>query len=317
MKVSVVGASGFVGRQLCPLLSAHGFDVTAVVREPGSGAPFSEFVIGDIASTPNWSQGLAGVNVVVHLAARVHVMNDESGSPLREYRKVNTDSTMHLAKSAVAAGVQRFIYLSTIKVLGEQTGDQPFGPDDPPAPVDPYALSKYEAEQRLAELGRQSGMEIVIIRPPLVYGPGVGGNVLTAFDLVTKGYPLPLGMIHNKRSMVSVSNLCDLIMRTLDHPGATGRPLLVADGEDLSTGEFFKLIGQSLDRSARVFPVPEFLLKGGGAILGRLAAIGRLTQSLQVDASATCTRLDWQPPMTPDDEMTRTAQWYLQQRDVQ
>jgi nucleoside-diphosphate-sugar epimerase len=235
MRVLVTGATGFVGRRLCQRLSDDGFAVVAGVRTAGTGAPLREVVLGNIGSDEVPGAALNDIDAVVHLAARVHVMSDEANDPLAEFRRVNTVGTEMLAAAAATAGVRRFVHVSTIKVLGERTDNSPFTHASLPAPVDPYAISKFEAEEALAEIAAHSIMEVVVLRPPLVYGPFVGGNVLRAFKLVDRGYPLPIGSIRNKRSMLGVSNLCDVIMKSLTHPQAAGERLLVADTSDLST----------------------------------------------------------------------------------
>jgi len=232
---------------------------------------------------------------VIHLAARVHVMQETHADPLTAFREVNTQGTINLAKQAVAAGVKRFIYLSSIKVNGEKTTTIPFHADDSANPLDPYAISKFEAEQQLLTLGQETGLEIVIIRPPLVYGPAVKGNFSRLISLVNKSIPLPLAKINNARSLVNIQNLCSLIQVCLDHPKAAGEVFLVSDGEDLSSSELFEKIAQALDKKNRLFYLPKGLLKLLTGIIGRQAEFQRLFDSLQVDISKNQQLLGWQP----------------------
>ncbi len=311
MRVLVVGASGFVGSHLCRYLAGKDHDVLAGVRLPGTAAPFDEIRIGDLSSLDG-DVDFGGCRAVVHLAARVHVMHDTSRDPLAEFRRVNTAGTERLAATAAAAGVRRFVYASTIKVLGERTGERPFRHGDPAAPADPYAVSKYEAEQALARLAADTGMEVVILRPPLVYGPRVGGNVLRAMRLVRRRLPLPVAMLNNRRSMLGVTNLCEAIARALAIDAAPTEPLLLADGEDLSTRQFFELIGRAMGAPVRLLPVPAALLRAAGALVGRSGAVARLTESLEVDASRTRELLDWTPPLSVEQEMAETVRCFLE-----
>jgi len=233
-------------------------------------------------------------------------MHEETSDPLAEYRKVNVEGTLNLARHAVAAGVQRFIFISSIKVNGEATvNGSAFGADDKPAPEDAYGLSKLEAEQGLMDIAAKTGMEVVIIRPPLIYGPGVKGNFASMIKLVEKGLPLPLGAIHNQRSLVGIDNLIDLIIRCIDHPAAANQVFLAGDGEDLSTTELLRGVGKAMGQPARLVPVPEGLLQFGATLLGKKAMAQRLLGSLQIDISKTCELLDWKPPYTVEDGLRR------------
>ena len=308
LKILVTGSSGFIGQYLSNSLQkncSHGnacnYDIVHTYRhlpEDLSSKNSSHFSVGNIDSKTQWQSALAGVDVVIHLAARVHVMNETHADPLEAFRAVNTHGTMNLARQAVAAGVKRFVYLSSIKVNGEQTLDKSFYADDKPAPQDPYAVSKFEAEQQLLALGKETGLEVVIIRPPLVYGPGVKGNFSRLIKLVKKSIPLPLAGINNSRSLVSIQNLCSLIEVCLLHPKAAGGVFLVSDGQDLSTSELFKQIAMALGKKSRLFHLPQSWLRFMTHALGRGAEYERLFGSLQVDITKNEQLLGWQPEVS-------------------
>ncbi len=233
-------------------------------------------------------------------------MTDEMADPLAEYRRVNVDGTLNLARQTAAAGVKRFVFISSIKVNGEATArGKAFQADGVPAPEDAYGQSKLEAEQGLVKLAAETGIEVVIIRPPLVYGPGVKGNFASMIKLVEKGLPLPLGAINNKRSLVGIDNLVDLVIRCIDHPAAANQVFLAGDGEDLSTTELLRAVGKAMGKPARLIPVPVGLLQFGATLLGKKAMAQRLLGSLQVDISKTCELLDWQPPYTVEEGLRR------------
>lgn len=296
MKVLVTGANGFVGGHLRAWLAARNIDCCGAVRSfPGGG---DIEVVGEVDGTTDWTRALTGITVVVHLAARVHVLREKAVDPLAEFRRVNAAGTARLARQAAEAGVRRFILLSTIKVNGEETFGHPFGPDDPPAPVDPYSISKLEAEEALLRIAGETGMEAVILRPPLVYGKGVGGNFARLVRLVRRGWYLPLGSIRNRRSLVGVENLCSLITACLAHPAATNRVLLVSDGRDLSTPELIRAIAGACGVKPRLLPLPVPLLHLLAGLCGRKMEVRRLTGSLQLDSSGTSTLLEWQPPLS-------------------
>ncbi|GGE57876.1 UDP-glucose 4-epimerase [Streptosporangium jomthongense] len=299
VRVLVTGANGFVGKALFRLLCRkEGFECTGVVRSHAQGAiSENSFVVGDLGA--DWSSVLSGQNIVVHTAARAHVMKDEVGDPLSAYRTVNTIGSLNLARQAAAAGVKRFIFLSSIKVNGEQTlPGGAFTAGDKPAPEDPYGISKWEAEQGLKELAVETGMEVVIIRPPLVYGPGVKGNFASMIELVGKGVPLPLGAVQNKRSLVALDNLIDLIITCTDHPGAANETFLVSDGEDLSTTQLLQGIAEAMGEPSRLIPVPAGILQFGATLLGKKTVARRLLGSLQADLNHTRKCLNWTPPLT-------------------
>jgi len=273
--------------------------------------------VGAIDGETNWTDALRGVDVVIHLAARVHIMRDKATDPLTEFRAVNADGTLNLARQAAKAGVRRFIYLSSIKVNGDQTlPGQPFTEQDVPAPFGPYAISKYEAEEGLRKLAQQTGMGVVIIRSALVYGPGVKANFQSMMRWLKWGVPLPLSSIHNKRSLVALDNLVDLIITCLDHPAAINQTFLAADGEDLSTTELLHRVAHAMGRSARLIPMPASLLEAGAALLGRRDMAQRLCGSLQVDISKAQTLLGWTPPVSVDEGLRRSAQVFLHETAV-
>lgn len=309
-KVMLTGASGFVGRSLLERLHQEGYELVAPSRTPLAGAPAGVCnpLVGGLAADVDWGGSLESVSVVIHSAARVHVMNDTADDPLVEFRKANVDGTVSLARQAAAAGVRRFVFISSIKVNGEGTEPgQPYRADDAPAPQDPYGVSKMEAEQALRAVASETGMEVVIIRPVLVYGPGVKANFRSMMSWLSKGVPLPLGATGNKRSLVAVDNLVDLIATCIEHPAAANQTFLVSDGEDLSTTQLLQRMGSALGRPARLLPVPAGLLQAVAAMLGRRAIAQRLCGSLQVDITKTRELLGWTPPVSVDDALRRTA----------
>src|SRR5690606_35447103 len=270
--------------------------------------------VGSIGATTDWSLALADISVVIHSAARVHVMHDTASEPLAKFREVNVDGTLTLARQAADAGVKRFIFISSIKVNGEGTlCGKPYTAFDTPAPEDPYGIAKMEAEQGLRLIADETGMEVVIIRPVLVYGPGVKANFLSMMRWVHKGIPLPLGAINNSRSLVSLDNLVDLIVTCIDHPAAANQTFLVSDGEDLSTTELLRRVGAAVDKIARLLPVPQKLLEFGASLLGKKAVAQRLLGYLQVDISHTCSTLGWKPSVTVDEALAKTADFYLEE----
>ncbi|WP_296126597.1 SDR family oxidoreductase [Pseudomonas sp. Ga0074129] len=317
MRVLLTGASGFVGQGLLERMSVRvDLELIAAVRRPVSGFPecVSSQVVGGLEADTDLRSLLDGVGVVIHSAARVHVMNDTSSDPLTEFRKVNVDGTLNLARQAAAAGVRRFIFISSIKVNGEGAlVGAPYFADAQPAPMDPYGISKMEAEQGLRALAAETGMEVVIIRPVLVYGPGVKANFLSMMRWLHKGVPLPFGAIHNRRSLVALDNLVDLIVTCIDHPAAANQTFLVSDGEDLSTTELLHRMGTALGKPARLLPLPSRLIEVGAAMLGKQALAQRLCGSLQVDISKTCQLLNWTPPVSVDEALRKTAKHFMEQ----
>jgi nucleoside-diphosphate-sugar epimerase len=309
MRILVTGASGFVGRALCAEAVVRGMAVRGVTRCPCDLPMGVENVlVGGIDDRTQWRDVIAPCEVVIHLAARVHVMADTAADPLEEFRRVNVQGTLSLARQATAAGVRRFVFVSSVKVNGEATQlGCPFTADDAPAPLDAYGISKMEAEQGLREIARQTGMEVVIIRPPLVYGPGVKANFAAMMRWLKRGLPLPLGAIHNQRSLVALDNLVDLIVTCLTHPAAANQTFLVSDGEDVSTTELLRRMGQALGRPARLIPVPVSWLKLAAALVGKPDMAQRLCGSLQVDIEKTRRLLGWTPPISLDEGLRRAA----------
>ncbi len=298
MKILVTGANGFVGEVLCRKLVERGFEAKGAVRSahiplaPG----VEKIVAGSIDSSTDWSSALKGIDCVIHLAARVHVMKEESPDPLAEFRRVNAEGTRRLALAAAERGVKRLVYVSSIKVNGEATKGEPCSEQVAPNPQDPYALSKWEAEQSLLEISRETGLEIVILRPPLVYGPGVGGNFIRMLEWIKKGIPLPLGSVKNRRSMIHVENLADALILCSTHPDAKNETFLVSDSECISTPDLIRMLSEKMGREARIFPFPVPLLHVLGRLTGKSAEIERLTGSLEIDSSKIRQKLGWKPP---------------------
>ncbi len=314
--VLVTGANGFVGNHLCRALLARGFDVRAAVRRGPDGdelksAGCEVVSVGDLASDTDWVTALAEVDEVVHLAARPD-LTDPDGVPPDGDHRVDVAATMGLAQAAASAGVRRLVFVSSVKVHGEHTSgpNHVFLETDPPAPGEPYGQSKWEAEQVLREIAGNSELELVIVRSPLVYGPGVKGNFLELMRAIDRGRPLPLGAIRNARSLIYVGNLVSALIRCLTHPAACGRTYLVSDGEDLSTPELVRRLAKALGHPARLIPVPAALLRMMGSLTGQRAAVRRLQGSLRVDSARIQHELDWHPPYSLDEGLRATAQAY-------
>lgn len=309
----VTGASGLVGHAVAQRGLAKGFTMRAASRHPLPGRPpdVEPVTSPELAPGADWAMALTGVDVVVHCAARVHVMRDLAPDPLAEFRRVNTAASLDLAIQAAAAGVRRLVFVSTVFVNGTETSIRPLQADDVPAPVSPYAVSKHEAEQGLREVAVATGLELVIVRPPLVYGPGVRGNFERLMRAVHRGLPLPFGAVNNKRSLVGLDNLADLILTCVDHPDAAGETFLVSDGEDLSTTELLHRTARAFDRPVRLLPVPESWLLGAARLVGRKELAQRLLGSLQLDIRKTRERLGWSPVTRIDDELSRCARAFL------
>lgn len=310
MKLLLTGGSGFLGSRVYEVAKTQGLEPRSVVRKPMLGN--RAVIVAEINSQTDWSGAFKGIDCVVHCAARVHQMNESAKDALEAYREVNTRGTLNLARQAAQAGVKRFIFISSIKVNGEfSPSGHPFQPDLVHVPDDPYGLSKYEAEVQLRELAEETGLEVVIIRPPLVYGPAVKANFLSMMRWVEKGIPLPLGAIHNSRSLVYVDNLVDLILTCCKHPKAAGETFLVSDGTDVSTTQLLKAVALSMNKRAHLLPIPMSIIDFSSKLIGKPQISQRLCGSLQVDISHTRKILDWEPPVTFEQGIKRTVQAYL------
>ena len=313
MRIFITGANGFIGSALVRKMHVLGFSIVGAVRKKTLIFPSSveQFEIGNMSEKTDWTTGLRNVNVVIHLAARVHIMVDTAHDSLSEFRRINTEATLQLAKQAVNCGVRRFIYLSSIKVNGEFTAEgRPFTVDDKFIPTDPYALSKYEAEQQLLELSKNTSMEVVIIRAPLVYGPGVKANFSTMIKWLYKGIPLPFGSINNKRSLVSLDNLIDLLLTCVKHPAAVNEIFLVSDDDDLSTTELLESLATALGKKSRLFSVNQKVLELFFGLIGKQGYASRICGSLQVDISKTKKLLNWTPPVSVDKGLGETSKHF-------
>lgn len=310
MKILVTGANGFVGRALCAELSRQKHLVVPVVRKKDTELMVSiqTTTICSIDNSTDWSAALRNVDVIVHLAARVHIMSDHVADPLTEFRKVNVEGTLNLAMQASKAGVKRFIFMSSVKVNGEHTEfDVPFTEESAVNPQDAYGISKLEAEQRLMLIARETGMEVVIIRPPLVYGADVKANFASMMRMVKRSIPLPLGAIYNKRSFVYIDNLVSLIVKCIDHPAAANQVFLVSDGHDLSTTQLLRSCAVALGVKSKLIPIPQKLIEIFAALIGKKNVAQRLCSSLQVDITKVQTLLDWIPPITLEEGLKATA----------
>jgi len=331
--ILVTGANGFVGSALCRELMVRNHAVHRAVRRvedspylstlpEGEGVvnlPFQEgeevvVPVGDINPDTNWSDAMDQMDCVVHLAARVHVMKDTASEPLAEFRRTNTLATEHLARCAAQADVRRLVFMSSIKVNGEETMDAPFTESDPACPSDPYGVSKWEAEQALARVAVDTGLEVAILRSPLIYGPGVKGNFLRLLKTVMRGIPLPLASINNRRSLLYVGNAVDALALVATHLAASGKTFVLNDGQDVSTPDLIRRLAVELGVPGRLLPCPPFMLRLAGRMLGKADSVSRLSDSLQVDSSAIRRELGWAPPYSLEQGLRATAQWYRNQR---
>ena len=318
--ILVTGADGFVGKAVCRGLLRAGYNPRAGLQScalwpelRAAAKGLREFsVIGDLSASPNFNRALENIAVVVHLAARVHIMHDGAVDPLKEYRRVNVDASQALACAAAKQGVRRMVFVSTAKVNGESTSGKPFTEGDAPDPQDPYAVSKWEAEEALRSVAADTGIEIVIVRPPLVYGSGVRANFLRLMRLVERGIPLPVPDTRNRRSLIGVENLADILAVCTSHPGAANQTFMVSDGEDVSTRELVVRLARALGRPARFLPVPEFSLRLAARLVGKEAAVNRLLGSLVISSDKARQTLGWTPPVTLDGGLAATARWYLE-----
>ncbi len=311
----ITGASGLVGRATARAALENNFDVLGQVRKQNvDGVPTIQ---REILADTDWTKALEDVDCVVHCAARVHQMNESSGSPIEAYREVNTFGALNLARQAADNNVKRFVFISTIKVNGEFTASNaPFVSYSNNVPTDPYGLSKYEAEQGLWEIAAETGLEVVIIRPPLVYGPGVKANFLSMMRWIEKGIPLPLGAIHNQRSLVFLDNLVDLILTCCTHPNAAGETFLVSDNNDVSTSQLLNVVAQAMDKPNRMLPIPMSLLSMAAKIIGKPQIAQRLCGNLQVDISHTMDTLGWKPPYSLENGVKKTVDAYLKNNTI-
>lgn len=311
MTVLLTGASGFVGKAVLKTAQQRGLKIRPVFRSMDSAKGHHEAVlVSGLDGSADWSQALKGIDVVIHAAARAHIMREEALDPFAEYRRVNVEGTLNLAYQAAAAGVGRFIFISSIKVNGEASVQgRPFTADDAPAPEDAYGLSKAEAEEELKQVAQETGMAVTIIRPPLIYGPGVKGNLATLISWARRGIPLPLGGVtHNRRSLVGLDNLVDLILVCADHPKATNQTFLISDGEDISTVELLRKIGKALGRPARLIWVPAGLISFMAGLVGKQLISQRLLSTLQLDINKTCELLNWKPSVSMDEGLRRAVE---------
>lgn len=311
----VTGANGFVGSEFLAEISRRrhngcGFVARSAVRTMAYSSPPKGdcFVVGEIDAKTNWLPALSGVAVVVHLAARAHVLTDEAKNPLTVFRETNVDGTMNLAKQALQVGIRRFIFVSSIGVNGNRTTGHEFKERDEPNPQGPYAITKMEAEVALRSLFAGSQTQLVIVRPPLVYGPNAPGNFGRLLKLSSSGLPLPLAGVHNKRSLLALGNLVDFLILCVDHPAAAHQTFLVSDGQDLSTPYLIQSLATAMGKRVRLFFIPVWMLKAGAIVLGKRNVVDRLCDDLQIDISKARQLLDWSPPISVQEGVRRAVQ---------
>lgn len=313
-KILVTGATGFVGRFLCKLLLNRGYNVSGALRSAKSPdlivSGVEPVLVAPLGAETTYKHSLDNIETLIHLAARVHVMHETANEPLYEFRKTNTLGTINIARQAAAAGVKRFVFMSTIGVNGNHSDSKPYTENDAPNPHNPYSISKYEAELGLKIISAETGMEVVVIRAPLVYGPGNPGNFLSLLRFLSKGIPLPLASVNNKRSLIYVGNLVDALAVCAKHPAAAAKTYLVSDGEDVSTPELLRRTASALGVSARLFSAPLSLVRLAGALTGKRTTVNQLTGSLTVDSSIIRRELGWNPPYTLEQGLKETAEWF-------
>ncbi|ADU38842.1 UDP-glucose 4-epimerase family protein [Variovorax paradoxus] len=315
--VAVTGASGFIGSTVVRACEKRGVAVRSLVRRDTAGGANS-FEIGDIDSDTNWQNALEGVECIVHCAGRAHVLIERNSDPLAEFRRINRDGTLNLAEQAATTGVKRLIFLSSIGVMGSTTdGRAPFSESDTPQPMMDYAISKLEAERGLQEIATRTGLEVVILRPPMVYGPGAPGNFARLVRALVKGWPLPLGSVSsNRRSYIGIQNLVDLIVTCIEHPAAASQTFLACDGEDVSTVDLLRRMGVALKKSPRLLPFPVSLIKVGAGVLGKATLAQSLCASLQVDGDKARQMLGWEPPLDLNEGLRLAVEEYLSETPV-
>ena len=317
MKILVTGATGFVGREMCSALEQAGHELKLPIRKmedrsklPARISSSSVFCVGNIGPDTDWSNALEGIDAVIHLAALAHQLDASNYPSLDKYRNVNCHGTARLASAAARAEVRRFVFLSTVKVNGESTLTEPFTEESKPSPVDSYGVSKWEAEQMLYRISRDTGLEVVVFRPPLIYGPGVKGNFLRLMGLVSRGVPLPFGLVRNKRSLLYLGNLVDALLRSLSSPAAPGKTFMISDGEDISTPELIFQLASALGVRSPLLPLPPAAIQFLGRLSGKMAETNRLLQSLQVDSRKIQKELGWLPSFKMSQGLASTAEWF-------
>jgi len=314
--VLITGATGFVGSSLITRLLQEKVRLTTAVLDGEDighlPTDIKRVIVQPLSELSDYSTALQHVDIVIHLAARVHIMQDSAMDPLQEFRRVNLQGTERLARQAAQAGVKRFVFISTVKVHGEET-TTPYREDSPVTPLDPYGISKAEAETMLRHIAEEAGLEVVIVRPPLAYGPGVKANFRQLMSVISRGVPLPFASIRNRRSLIFVENLVDALTCCAIHPKAAGQTFLVSDGVDISTPELIRSVAAALERPVRLLPFPPSLLRLAGRLIGKSAEVDRLLGSLTVDTSKIRRELDWKPPYTMEQGLKETAEWFKRQ----
>ncbi len=318
-KILLTGATGFIGKALTDELLRNNFEVIASVRNTHSSSSLriKTIYVGDLLASTDWTSALQNIDIVIHSAARVHIMHDSSANPLEEFRQTNFYATLNLAQQAESAGVTRFVFISSIKASRQSSSPQSaLKPDDTLPPDDPYGLSKYEAEQGLLDLAKKSNMDIVIIRPPLVYGPNVKGNFLSLLKFIKRGIPLPLGSIDNQRSFVALDNLVNFIRHCATHPKAANEIFLISDGEDVSTTELLHKIAKAFNKKALLISIPTVALSFIAKLFGKEAMVNRLLESLQVDNSRAVELINWKPIISMDSQIKKIADFYSNETTV-